>query len=115
MFRLVVAVLAAFGLGALVFGGAAATAAGLVLLAPLVFVFKVMLFVALFGAVSSALSARNSRPRGSWQHSGSVQRRPWHGDEQDERIRRSEVEQFEAWHRMAHAKEEVDSWTPDEV
>lgn len=113
MFRFVIAMLAAFGLGALVFGGNAATAAGLVLLVPLFFIFKLMLFFLLFGVVSSALWGRGRpRARGHWgphhewrrsSRSSSEERRP------------SREEQFEAWHRMAHAREEVDSWAPDEM
>ena len=116
MFRFVVALLAAFGLGALIFGGNAATAAGLVLLAPLFFIFKVMLFFMLFGMISSAFWRRGGRPnRMRWQ--AYHPHRGWTSSEDDEVVgtSRTETDRFEEWHRMAHAREEVESWTNDEV
>ncbi len=114
MFRFVIAMLAAFGLGALIFGGNAATAAGLVLLAPLFFIFKVMLFFLLFGAISSAMwrGGRGPGPRRWAAHHG------WHEADRSrsaERSTPSEEDRFEEWHRMAHAREEVDSWIADEA
>lgn len=117
MFRFVVALLAAFGLGALIFGGNAASAAGLVLLAPLFFIFKVMLFFMLFGVISSAMWRRGGGPRRSHWHRYSGYR-GWERSDSDEDApsrNRGDTDRFEEWHRMAHAKEEVDSWTPDEV
>lgn len=114
MFRFVIALLAAFGLGALIFGGNAATATGLLLLAPLFFIFKVMLFFMLFGVISSAM----------WRGGGGRGPRPWarqHGWDRErgsggtQRTMPTEEDRFEEWHRMAHAREEVDSWTSDEV
>ena len=117
MFRFVIALLAAFGLGALVFGGNAATAAGLVLLVPLFFIFKVLLFVMLFGLVSSAIWGKGGRRHRSGWHQYHYRRGSGAGASTDDASgrRRDETGRFEEWHRMAHAKEEVESWTPDEV
>jgi hypothetical protein len=117
MFRFVIALLAAFGLGALIFGGNTVSVAGLVLLVPLFFIFKVMLFMMLFGLVSSAIWGRGGRsPRPCWQ-SHRHHRSRGTGGSTDAASGRAgdETDRFEEWHRMAHAKEEVESWIPDEV
>ena len=114
MFRFVVALLAAFGLGALIFGGSAATAAGLVLLAPVFFIFKVMLFFMLLGAISSGFWSRGGPRRSRW--AGYRGARGWEFDarEESDDSAPQESDRFAEWHRMAHAREEVESWTPDE-
>lgn len=118
MFRFVIVILAAIGLGALIFGESPAAAAGLLLLVPLFFIFKVMLFFLFFGAISSAMwrrggggFGRGSRHRGwhpTWQQAA-------HREGEDVRTTQSPEDRFEEWHRMAHARDEVDSWAPDEI
>lgn len=83
-------VLALIGVGVL-FGAGVAVAAGIA--------FKVFFFLLLFGMFSKA--AR--------RHGGHRRWDPSHG--RDERP--SSEERFEDWHRLAHAKEEVDSWVPE--
>jgi len=112
-------------LGAAIFGGPAAV--GGLVVAPFVvlgFVFKIILFFMLFGLVvrmfaGSGGRGRRSRswcglssqrwsdePRSRW--SGPINSSEKHeGDSRDGR--------FEEWHRMAHARQEVDDHTPPVV
>ena len=120
MFRLIVAVLVAFGLGALIFGGVETAGAGLglLLLAPLIFFFKVVLFVVLFGLFSRVFWGRGRAKdgpgaSGRHRHHGCFDRR-W-SESGDAEQRQSADDRFEDWHRMAHAREEVESWTPDDA
>ncbi len=109
-------------LGAALFGGVGAV--GSVVAAPFLvlgFMFKVVLFFVLFGLVARMLagcSKRDRRPRtwsgpnrGSWSDET---RSPWSRrrppSERDEEESRSD--RFEEWHRMAHARQEVDDHTP---
>jgi multisubunit Na+/H+ antiporter MnhG subunit len=106
MFMFVLVVLVAFGLGSLLFGsiGLAAVGAGF-LFFPLLILFKVVFFVMIVGFVARAFG------RGGYGH-----RRPpwaWHDDDRHgPRPGANDKDRFEEWHRMAHAKEEVDSWAP---
>lgn len=115
MFRFAIVVFAIVGVSMLLFGGAQAAAygTGLLLLAPLLILFKIMLLVLLFGALSSKFWYRSGpwRPSDGWSRS----RRPWFDrrNRSDNKDEPSETDRFEEWHRMAHAKEEVDDWTLD--
>ena len=111
MFRFAFIVLAGIGLGALLFGGAGGAVAGFGFLAliPIIFLFKVVFIATLFG-----MFARR-RYDGRW---GSEDfRPPWAGGRRSQRSASperdegpSETERFEEWHRLAHAREEVDGW-----
>jgi hypothetical protein len=127
MFRFAVAVLAVIGLVFLL-GGASAAALGVgwLLLAPFVFLFKVVLFFMLFGAIAQFVSHRGGRnggrrwdgPRGrTWNRSGGCGSRragprvdytASHDETSDSRP--ADEQRFDEWHRMQHAKKEVDSW-----
>jgi len=109
MFRLGIAVLAVVGLVSLLSGAAGwAVAGGLFLLAPLLFVFKIMFFLMIFGMFKAGFAHRR----------GHVNQGPWGW-----RPRRpvtqgsgpSEKDRFDEWHRMDHAREEVDSWVNPKV
>jgi hypothetical protein len=109
MFRLVVAILAIVGVVSLVSGGVAAAGVGLgVLLLPLLFVAKFVFFMMLFGAFGRMFWHKRQRFDGSaspdWWG-----KRPTYRSVPAEQT--SPEEDFEDWHRMAHAKKEVESWT----
>ena len=115
MFRFAVLVLAGIGLGALLFGGAEGVGAGIGFLAliPLFFILKIMFIAMIFGAFAhrgyrSRTGASDFRPpwmRNDWTGRRSTRPRSDDGPSEDDR--------FEEWHRMAHAKDEVDSWAPE--
>lgn len=101
----IILILAIIGLASL-FGataGTAFTALGAVLLIP-IFLFKLFL---LFGVLG--FFARR------WGHGwdGPRHRQSWRRRERSPREERSGTDRFEEWHRLAHAKEEVDSWVPE--
>ena len=106
-------------LGAALFGGTAAV--GSVLAAPFVvlgFMFKIVLFFMLFGLIAKlfAGSARRNKnwsgPRHEWWSDEARSR--WHGRPESAESHRDESQndRFEEWHRMAHARQEVDDHTP---
>lgn len=101
-FRFAFLAFAFFALGALLFGGAggAAAAAGGFAFAGAFFAFK-LLFLVLFIGFIASVWRRGPRSGSPWHHG-----RP--GDDTTQRPSRRE--QFEEWHRLAHAREEVDSW-----
>jgi len=112
MFRFAVLVLAGIGLGALLFGGAEGAAAGVGFLAlvPIFFMLKILFIAMIFGAF-----ARRSH---RYRSTSSDFRPPWMRDwSQSRRSSRDEgpsaADRFEEWHRMAHARDEVDSWAPE--
>ncbi len=115
MFRFAVLVLAGIGLGALFFGGAesAAFGVGFLALIPLFILMKLVFIGLIFGAFArrgyrNGWNRGDFRPPWTWtESSGRRSSRPT----RDERP--SETDRFEEWHRMAHAKEEVDSWAPE--
>jgi hypothetical protein len=138
MFRLAVAVLAVIGLVSLLAGASsAAVGIGWLLLAPFVILFKVVFFFMLFGAIAHFVSQRSGGPGSRpwdrrWdRRSKSAWNRPspWarcHGrtwaDRDEARDmsaddRPADEERFEEWHRMQHARREVDSWVeiPEEL
>lgn len=108
-------------LGAALFGAPGTTST--LLAAPFIalgFVFKVLFFVFMFGLVARALGKSMGQAQGdaSQRHGGP----PWmrHGchpgsganREGSDEHRASRSERFEEWHRMAHAREEVDDYAP---
>jgi len=114
MFRFAFLVLAGIGLGALLFGGANSAAAGVGFLAliPVFFFFKVLFIVMVFGMFArrrySYRSGADFRP--PWARGGGSRRR---SSSSQKEAGGTETDRFEEWHRMAHAKEEVDSWAPE--
>ena len=113
MVRFAFIVLAAIGLGALLFGGAESAAAGVGFLAliPVFFLLKLLFIAAIFGGFAGR------RYGYRWDVPGP--RRPWGWSQPRRRSDAttdrgpSEEERFEEWHRMMHAKDEVDSWVED--
>lgn len=108
MFRLAIAVLAVVGLVSLFSGGTsgAAAGAGFLFLFPLLLLAKVFFFVMLFGFMGRRFGrsdARRYEPPWSRRERG----------KNDNSEKRSGEDAFEEWHRMAHAREEVDSWLED--
>ncbi len=109
-------------LGAALFGSI--EAAGSVVAAPFLvlgFMFKMFLFFVLFGLVAKmfAGSVRRDRRTRTWsgpspQWWTDETRSPWSGrrppSESDKEESRND--RFEEWHRMAHARQEVDDHTP---
>ena len=111
MFRFIVAVLAVVGAVALVSGGVGAPAMGFgLLLVPLLIFAKIAIFILLFGVFGRALWYRSHRfgedrrPDRDWGRRPAARRR--------DAERKTPEQSFEEWHRMAHAREEVDSWAP---
>lgn len=112
MFRFAFLVLAGFALGALLFGGAGSVAAGVGFFAlfPLLLLAKVVFIAMIFGMFSRrgyGSRWRTSEFRSFWERDPSGSR----GTTKDEGP--TETDRFEEWHRMAHAREEVDSWAPE--
>lgn len=108
MFRLAIAVLAVVGLVSLFSSGAsgAAAGAGFLFLFPLLLLAKVLFVVMLFGFMGRRLG----RPRPSRYEPPWGRRDRAKSDAGEQRTRE---DAFEEWHRMAHAREEVDSWLED--
>jgi len=111
MFRFAFLILAGIGLGALLFGGSESAAAGVGFLAliPILFLLKVIFIASLFGFFAR---------RSSYRWTGSAGRRPpWMWADTGRRPTKeeapAETDRFEEWHRMAHARDEVDSWAPE--
>lgn len=110
-FRLLLLVGLGVLLGAALFGGS--EAAGAVIAAPLVifgFMFKVALFLLLFGFLAKAFGGRHREhgDRSRW----ASEARDWQRRHGGEFEARRESNDFEEWHRMAHARQEVDEHTP---
>lgn len=104
MFRFAFVALAFVTLGAVLASGI--EAASLVLV-PLFIAAKVLFLMLFFGAIGG-MFFRN--------HGDRRQRPPWNRPSrlraEDEGVQRRE-ELFEEWHRVAHAREEVDTWVED--
>jgi len=118
MMRFALLVLAGIGLGSLIFGPEGASAGLWFLWAIPFFIFlKIAFFGALFAGFArqrrggdwSPGYRRSSDDETTWSWGPSRPRRS--SSRQTES--RSETDRFEEWHRMAHAKEEVDSWAPE--
>jgi hypothetical protein len=108
MFRLAIVVLAVVGLVSLFSGGGsgAATGVGFLFLLPLLLLAKVLFFFMLFGFIG----------RGFMRRGPAGEEPPWTRRRRTEGKsggRRPQEDSFEEWHRMAHAREEVDSWLED--
>ena len=107
-------------LGAAIFGGVGAV--GSVFLAPFVlaaFVLKIFLFILLMKLVVRLVARRGSERGHCW--SGRVHHQWTEMDRPQWRSRRGPStdnetstadDRFEEWHRMAHARKEVDDHTP---
>jgi hypothetical protein len=104
--RLVIGGLAIFGLVSLFSSGtsAAAAGAGAILLAPLLLFAKVAFFMFLFGMVG-----RGFGHHAPWR----TGRRPYPGRRQDPSTDAVTEADFEEWHRLRHARDEVDGWVSD--
>lgn len=113
MFRFAILVLAGIGLGAILFGGAPSAAAGIGFLAliPLLFLFKILLIATFFGFVVRRRFSSEMNDGGN-KHSWDWQPGPWRRPQRRQKpdSKSTENDRFEDWHRMAHAKEEVDGW-----
>ena len=106
MFRFAFVALALIALGAALAGGAGG--AGLLVLAPLFILGKIFLILLFFGAISGFFwrGYEEGRPRPPWTG------RRWARRSQ-EPPEKSRAEQFEEWHRLSHARDEVDTWIED--
>ena len=103
MFRFVFVILAIFGLVSLLSGAVGTVAAGIGGLALLsLLAFKLFFFLAIFGFIGRRMWGWNHGPR-------RPRPGPW-GRPREEAPQPSAEEKFEDWHRLAHAREEVDSW-----
>ena len=116
MFRFFIPILAGIGIGAILFGGAGSAGFWFLAFIPLFIFMKIALFGLIFGAFARRGSHewrragygppwawdRPARPRKdrSGKGDGSTGERPGAED------------QFDEWHRLAHAKDEVESWAP---
>ncbi len=98
MFRLLVVVLAVVGLFSL-FGGTAAGGFAALLFLPFLLL-KIAFFVMVLGFIG--------RRFGGWDRGWDAPRH--HRHRRPREPRPSDEERFDEWHRMAHAREEVDRW-----
>lgn len=107
MFRIALLVLGLIGIGALLAGGLGSAGAWMV--GGLFFIGKLFLMLLLFGLLAGFFF-RGSQGRPPWARNG------WHRPQSSDRRHggASRDEQFEDWHRVAHAREEVDSWVPND-
>ena len=120
MIRFVLVILAAIGLGSLLFGsvGVLATGLGFLLLAPLVIAMKILFFIVVFGLVKAALTGSRG-----WNCNSAARPRDWMKSHRSGRRRserrpaeeKSDHDRFEEWHRMEHARKEVDSWVDPQL
>lgn len=101
MFRFVVVALAVVGLFSLVSGalGTAAAGVGALVLLPIL-LFKLFFILMIFGFLGQRMWGRDGGP---WRWRSPRWTRP-------EPPGPSREERFEEWHRIAHAREEVDGW-----
>ncbi len=121
MMRFAVLVLAGIGLGALIFGPEGASSGLWFLMAIPFFIF---LKIAFFGALFAGFARHrrgdwnpgyrwSSDDETTWSWGPSRPRRSSSRRTASPTESRSDTDRFEEWHRMAHAKEEVDSWAPE--
>lgn len=101
-----IVVLAMIGLGSVLGSGVAGLAA--LALIPILLL-KFMFFMFLFGFVGRRFWYSGRRPGSGWGEP------PWRGRSRSESAspRPSAEDRFDEWHRMAHAREEVDGWVSD--
>jgi len=107
MFRIALLVLGLIGIGALLAGGLGSAGAWMV--GGLFFAGKLLLMLLLFGLLAGFFF-RGGHGRPPWAQDG--WRRPQGRSQRQGGSSREE--QFEDWHRVAHAREEVDSWVPND-
>ncbi len=117
MFRFLMPILAGIGIGALVFGGAGSTGFWLLAFIPLFIFIKIAFFGLIFGAFARRGSHewRRAGYGPPWTREGSPRNRrdrSRKGDRSGADERPGATDRFEEWHRMAHAKDEVESWAP---
>lgn len=103
VFILAIIVLAFIGLGSVL--GAGAAGIGALFLLPIIFL-KLTFFLFLFGFVGRHFYRGPRRP-GDWSEPR------WQWRARPEPRSPSNEERFEEWHRMAHAREEVDGWVSE--
>ena len=104
IFILAIIVFAFIGLGSVL--GVGAAGLGALFLLPLLLL-KLAFFMFLFGFVGRRFWYRG--PRRSWDWAEPR----WQGRSRPEPRGPSGEDRFEEWHRMAHAREEVDGWVSD--
>lgn len=106
-------------IGAAVFGGTEAVTG--LLAAPFVvlgFFFKILLFFLLFGLFFKLVvggrgrSSNWSGPSREWRSDETRRHHPCRGRRTGEDTDHEPVDRFDEWHRMAHARQEVDDHTP---
>ena len=107
MFRFALLALGLIGIGALLASGLGSAGAWMV--GGVFFVGKLLFFLVIFGLLAGFFFRGSGgrppwAPRG-WQRPSGRSQRP---------SGKSREEQFEDWHSVAHAREEVDSWVPDD-
>ncbi len=95
-------------------GGSAATAGWLA--APFIvlgFIFKILFFFLIIGFIAKAVGGRRhwEKAGGPWSEEARQHRQKRHGS-REEAESSSRSDRFEEWHRMAHAREEVDDHVP---
>ncbi|MDH3397628.1 MAG: hypothetical protein OEM81_07335 [Acidimicrobiia bacterium] len=105
--------------GATLFGGSGAV--GGLVAAPLLvlgFLFKIVLFFMLFGLVSRLFAGLGGRdkswsgPSHEWWSDEVRSRRNGRSRSSESDVGKPQNDRFEEWHRMAHARQEVDDHTP---
>jgi len=104
LFFLAIIVLAMIGLGSAVGTGLAGL--GALILLPILLL-KVMFIVMLFGFFGRRFSGR--RPPRDWD---GPRWRGW-APPRSEQPSTTPEERFDEWHRISHARDEVDGWVPD--
>jgi hypothetical protein len=106
-------------IGAAVFGGAEAVTG--LMAAPFVvlgFFFKVLLFFMLFGLFLKLVAGNRGRgrnwsgPSGQWWSDEHRRHHPRRSRQSDDDTDHRPADRFDEWHRMAHARQEVDDHTP---
>ncbi len=104
-------------LGAAIFGSSEAV--GGLVAAPLLVLgvmFKVFLFILLFGLGAKLFFKAGARGQSGgsspWWSDESGFRRHGRSERQGDGDRNPRADRFEEWHRMAHARQEVDDHTP---
>ncbi|MGI9528105.1 MAG: hypothetical protein ACR2NG_00205 [Acidimicrobiia bacterium] len=105
MFRFAFIALALIALGALLANGFEGVS--LLVLAPLLILAKVFFLMLFFGVIGGFF----------WRnYDDGPRREPWSRRTQPRAVdggQRNREELFEEWHRVAHAREEVDTWVED--
>lgn len=118
-FRLIVLIGLGVLVGMMLTGGAEAIAGvAMIPFLILAFAFKVLLIFMIFGFIFGGMKRHHRRHNGSWPESDRWS--DWMDEASSRRRRRKpepkpekpQTETFEDWHRMAHARREVDDHAP---